>query len=385
VHTPISRANTPNRRRREHGSVFLLAIVVLTVLFLLGASLIERAQTAVYRASIDNASAKSFQLAEGGIHAAIWALNQPNGWLTYSGEAATALPGGFVTVTLLPVPADRAGSPRVTLLSTGWVPGPNGTQHCPQTLRVVSYWEPDYFDFAIFGDKQVGVGNGDVNVWNEGDVSDVGTNGTSSDAVAVGPEGEVNGNVVVGLGATAPNLCVDNKGVITGAISALDSPKIMLPVPGVPEGAIELGAVKLSGGTLTLNEGVYHMTDLSMGGSAKIQCNGKVEVYLGSEGIAKVIKPNIGGQGIANTSQLPSNLLIYCLDNVVNLAVGGNGVLYGAIYAPRANIDLNAGDVYGSLIGQSVKINGADCTVYYDDRLSEDTEPHAAIRSWEVF
>jgi len=385
VHTPISRAKTPTSRRPEHGSVFLLAIVVLTVLFLLGASLIERAQTAVYRASIDNASAKSFQLAEAGIQAAIWALSQPNGWLTYTGEDATALPGGFVTVTLLPLPADRAASSRVTLLSTGWVPGPNGTQRSPQTVRVLSYWEPDYFDFAIFGDEQVEVGNGDVDVWNEGDISDVGTNGTSSDAVAVGPEGEVNGNVVVGFGATAPGLCVDNKGVITGAISAIDSPKLMPSVLVVPEGAIELGDVKLNGGTLTLDEGVYHMTDLSMLGNAEIQCNGKVEIYLGSEGTAKDVKPNIGGKGIANTSQLPSNLLIYCLDNVVNLSVSGNGVLYGAIYAPSANIDLNSGDVYGSLVGQSVKINGEDCTVCYDDRLSEDTEPHAAVRSWEAF
>ena len=381
----MSRVKTPTSRRQEHGSVFLLAIVVLTVLFLLGASLIERAQTAVYRASIDNASAKSFQLAEAGIHAAIWALNQPNGWLTYTGEAATPLPGGFVTVTVLPVPADRADYPRVTLLSTGWVPGPNGTRRCPQTVRVVSYWEPDYFDFAIFGDEQVEVGNGEVGAWKEGDISDIGTNGTSWDAVVVAPEDKVNGNVVVGLGAAAPDLCVYNKGVITGTISALDSTKLMPSVPGVPEGAIELGDVRLNGTTLTLDEGVYHMTDLAMVSKAAIQCNGKVELYLGSEGSATAIKPNIGGQGIANTSQLPSNLLIYCLDNVVNLSVSGNGVLYGAIYAPSANIDLNAGDVYGSLIGQSVKINGADCTVCYDDRLSEDTGPHATIRSWEAF
>ena len=231
----------PSSRRGEHGSIFLLSIMVLVVLFLLGASLLERAQTAIHRASNDNASAKSFRLAEAGINAAIWALNQPNGWLTYTGEAATALPGGFVTVTVLPVPADREGYPRVTLLATGWVPG---------------------------------------------------TNGTSSDAGAVAHEGEVDGDVVVALGATAPDLCVDNKGVITGTISALDSPKLMPSVPGV---------------------------------------------------------------------------------------------LYGAVCAPSANIDLNAGDVYGSLIGQSVKINGADCTVYYDDRLSEDTGPHAAIRSWEAF
>ena len=33
---PMSRARTPTSRRGEHGSVFLLSIIVLTVLFLLG-------------------------------------------------------------------------------------------------------------------------------------------------------------------------------------------------------------------------------------------------------------------------------------------------------------------------------------------------------------
>jgi hypothetical protein len=355
------------------------------VLFVLGASLIERAQTAVYRASVDNASSSSFELAEAGVHKAVWALNQPNGWLTYGGETATALPGGFVTVTTAPAAASRTGGGRITLVATGWKAGSNGSQRCPRTIRVLGYWEPDYFDFAIFGDKTVVVSNGDVDVWNGGHVSDVGTNSTNANAVAVGPEGRVNGNVVVGLGATAPDLCVDNKGEITGTVSALNSPKIMPSVARVPDGAIELGDVKVNGGTLKLGAGVYHLTNLSMAGTGKIECNGKVEIYLGSLGSVKAIQPNIGGQGIANTSQIPSNLLIYCLDNVTNLAISGNGTLYGAIYAPKANIDLNAGDVCGSLAGLSVKINGEDCSVNYYEDLSKDIEPHTAVRSWEVF
>jgi hypothetical protein len=189
----------------------------------------------------------------------------------------------------------------------------------------------------------------------------------------------------VGLGATAPDLCVDNKGEITGTVSALNSPKIMPSVARVPDGAIKLGDVKVNGGTLKLGAGVYHLTNLSMAGTGKIECNGKVEIYLGSLGSVKAIQPNIGGQGIANTSQIPSNLLIYCLDNVTNLAISGNGTLYGAIYAPKANIDLNAGDVCGSLVGLSVKINGEDCSVNYYEDLSKDIEPHTAVRSWEVF
>jgi hypothetical protein len=60
-------------------------------------------------------------------------------------------------------------------------------------------------------------GNAHVDMWNAGDVPEVGMNGPSSDAVAVAPEGVVNGNVV-GPGAAAADLCVENRGVITGGV-----------------------------------------------------------------------------------------------------------------------------------------------------------------------
>ncbi|MBN1461937.1 MAG: hypothetical protein JXA57_20595, partial [Armatimonadetes bacterium] len=203
-------------RSPERGSVLLLSIVILTVIFALGASLIERAQNTVYRASAENRSTQAFELAEAGVQKAVWALSQPNGWLIYDGEQGTALPGGFVNITVTPPASARDGIQPVTIVSSGWIPAPANHPENAQTIRVLSYWEPDTFDFAIFGDQFVEVGNGDVDVWSAGDVSEVGTNGTVSDAVAVAPEGVVNGNVVVGFGATAADLCIDNKGVISG-------------------------------------------------------------------------------------------------------------------------------------------------------------------------
>ena len=151
-------------RMAEGGSVFLLAIVILTVILVLGASLIEKAQTSVYRATVDSRFAKSFHLAEAGIHKALWELNQPNGWLTYDGQGAVTLPGGLVDVAVAPDPALRSVfTNTVTVMATGYLPGPAGAQRLPCTIRVITHKDPSYFDYAVFAEDQVIIGNGTGN------------------------------------------------------------------------------------------------------------------------------------------------------------------------------------------------------------------------------
>ncbi len=69
--------------------------------------------------------------------------------------------------------------------------------------------------------------------------SDVGTNPTKSDGVAAGPEGEVSGSVVVGLGAAAPDLCGETRETASGAISSPDTVNGNDPTLGHGEGLRE--------------------------------------------------------------------------------------------------------------------------------------------------
>ncbi len=396
--------NPPNRTPHhpsQRGSVFLLAIVILTVILILGASLIERAQNTVYRASVENRSVKAFHLAEAGVNKAIWELNQPNAWLTYAGESAVELPGGLVDVSVTPVPANRGVfTTYVTVLATGYLPGPGGGMRYPATIRAITYKEPRYFSYAVFGDEQVTVGNGTVELYadsydsDDGDYdpgeatqdADIGTNSTNLDAISIKPLGEVNGDVFVGAGAVSPDLCVDNKGTITGDILALDNPVPLPSIISIPSGLIELGDVWLDNTQqLVLNEGVYHMTDLDVFGSASVLCNGKVVIFLDQSTDGATPDVRIGGNGIVNSSQIPANLVLYCSNDVVSIAISGNGAFYGGIYAPNANIVLNAGDVFGALVGKTVTLNGANSAVHYDTALRDNISPYAFMRSWEVF
>jgi len=386
-------------RRTERGAVLLLAAVILTVLLFLGASLIERAQNSVSRAATDDVSARSFHLAEAGLHKAVWELNQVNGWFAYSGEGPAALGGGHFKVGISPDPAARSVfTDQLTVVSTGYLPGPDGTRRLPVTVRAIVRRDPKYFSYAVFGKDKVKIGNGLVTVladsysstdgsYGGGNVranADIGTNSTAASAIEILPKGEVHGNIVVGAGTTTPLDSVSNKGLITGTVSSSLTPTLLPPVTRVPPGAIDLGDVYLdSNQQLVLNEGVYHMTDLDILGNAKIVCNGKVVVYVDESSDQDSPDIRIGGNGIVNTSGLPANLILYCLNDVVDIAISGNGTFCGGIYAPQAKISLNSGAVYGSLVGREVNMNGATSNVHYDEVLRDQSNSRASVISWQ--
>ena len=391
------RWRTVSCRRKQGGWVFPVAMVTLTLLLVLGASLIERAQNSLYRNTTDNRAVRAFHLADAGISRAVWSLNQTNGWLTYAGESNTLLGGGYFEVTVFPGPADREPSTsHLRVLSTGYLPGPNGSRAYSCRVHAIVAKDPRYFSYAVFGTQKVRVGNGLVTVkadsydsrdgsYGGGNVSenaDIGTNSTAAGAVEILPQGEVRGNVTVGAG-TIPQNCVNNKGMITGTISAAPSPVLIPSVRTVPPTAINLGDIWLEGSqSLVLNAGTYYMTDLDMFGSSTITCNGKVVIYLDCSTDKASPEIRIGGNGIVNTSGIPGNLVIYCRDDVTDIAISGASAFYGGIYAPKATINLNSGTVHGSLIGRVVNMNGATSHVHYDEALQDPANPHAVRCAW---
>ncbi len=385
-------------RRQQGGWVFLVAIVTLTVLLILGASLIERSQNVLYRNTVDNRSVRSFHVADAGISRAVWSLNQHNGWLTYGGEPKTLLGGGYYEVTVLPAPADREPTTNyLKVLSTGYLPGPNGSKACLHRIHAIVSKDPRYFSYAVFGREKVRVGNGVVTVkadsydstdgnyggGNVAENADVGTNSTAAGAVEILPQGEVHGSVTVGAGASPPSTAVSNRGLVTGTISSAPSPVLLPSVRTVPPNATKLGDVWLDGfQNLVLNQGTYYMTDLDMFGSSAITCNGKVVIYIDCSTDKDSPDIRIGGNGIVNTSGIPSNLVLYCRDDIVDIAVSGASSFYGGIYAPQATITLNSGTIYGSVIGKRVNMNGATSHVHYDEALHDPANPHAVRTSW---
>ena len=92
---------------------------------------------------------------------------------------------------------------------------------------------------------------------------------------------------------------------------------------------------------------------------------------------------DISGNGVVNAAQKPTNLLIYGMPpnyypgvpGALDVKVRGNGQFYGAIYAPEAAITLGgagaSGEVFGSLIGKTVTMDGNGTKIHYDEALAE--------------
>jgi hypothetical protein len=387
-------------RCRERGSVFLLAMMILIVILVLGASLIERSQTAVDRASARSRSTRAFHLAEAGIQKALWEFNQPDGWLTYAGDTELPLQGGTVDITVSPPPPDReVFTDSLVVVSTSDLPSPQGGRRHSCAIRVITHKDQNYFDYAIFGDQKVTIGNGTVTLTadsytsddgpygggNVGAAAGIGTNSTASDAVEILPQGEAHGDIFVGAGAADPSACVENNGTITGSISAFSAPVTLSSITSVPPEAVYLDNIILTGNdTLTLEEGVYWTRDMTISGKAQLICNGEVELYI-DQSLDATPDIYIGGKGMANASGIPADFTLYVLTNVpTSIRLCGEGALYGGIYAPTADIEINSGEVYGSVIGRSVTLNGSNSHIHYDEALKADDGAKAKIRSWEV-
>lgn len=81
---------------------------------------------------------------------------------------------------------------------------------------------------------------------------------------------------------------------------------------------------------------------------------------------------NVAGDGIANQSQIPSNLQIYLLGSWAHYS--GTSDFYGVLYGPSTDIDFSGdASVYGAAVGKTVDFNasgtGAPSGIHVDESL----------------
>lgn len=200
---------------------------------------------------------------------------------------------------------------------------------------------------------------------------DVGTDAVSSGAVSVSSNSTIDGSVAVGPGGD-PSTVINNQGTITGTTST-EATAWNLPLSSIPAGVSNQGSLSISGNrTVTLNEGTYWYSSLSITGNGQLRTNGAVKIYVTGN-------IDIGGNGVATAANKPPNLLIYgtvdpnnAANQCTSVSIHGNGDFYGAVYAPAASIQVSGnGSVYGSLTGNTVQINGSSgATFHYDEALS---------------
>jgi hypothetical protein len=100
---------------------------------------------------------------------------------------------------------------------------------------------------------------------------------------------------------------------------------------------------------------------------------------------------SIGGGGIANANE-PANFMLYgtrpqSASTPQDISISGNGNLSAVVYAPGADITMNgggvAGHVYGSVVGNTVKLTGGS-SFHYDESLKDlDLKDAFRLHTWQ--
>jgi choice-of-anchor A domain-containing protein len=130
------------------------------------------------------------------------------------------------------------------------------------------------------------------------------------------------------------------------------------------------------------NVTLYLTNGISFSGNKtlNITSNASVTIYAGGS-------IDDGGNGlINNSSQHPSQLIVWGLPSLTSITLHGNGAFWGAIYAPEAVVNFkgggNSGGFYGALMAYNITLTG-NSTFSYDESLKNLFGGTWVVNSWK--
>ena len=255
------------------------------------------------------------------------------------------------------------------------------------------------FEAAIFTEQHLYMKSGATVDWYNYDADDrdmqIGTNSTVPSSVVLKNTSIINGNIVVGMGGNPDDVIIDNGATINGETFTLTQIYELSPVtvPGSLESSPSLGIIR---GNTTINnsaqyssirlpankkitiEGdvtLYIAGDVILGNSAELQIaeNASLTLYLGGDFEGK------NSSMVNNLNMDPHKLKIYGLDSCTSIGFKNSSDLYGAIYAPNADVVMfNSADMYGAVTAKSFEQKNSG-TFYYDTSLREVSTSDEAV------
>ncbi len=339
--------------RGNGGSVLLTLIIAIVILAALSAALLPTLSSTQMGQVSASGAMRAYYLAEAGGRYTIPRLEE----LTFGTHAFKFSDGGsFFEI-------DKITPGLFT--STGVVSEGGGLE-----ARVtLTYRLGSRFDHALFGDTNVDTGNNVL-------IDSYSSSGETTD----GEHGDVgtNGGNLDGLSATT---------VVHGEL-VVQADKDVTP-EALPSGAAswenktdELHMAN-SAQTVALGEGEYYTDDIYLTNNSTLTITGDVILYVaGTTTALPVSTLNISAGAsliiyagedvdfslltILTPDAIPSQFLVYGLADCQSVKWGS---VYGAIYAPAADISVvNNAIIYGAVIGKTVTL-GNRVVIHYDEDL----------------
>lgn len=385
----------------------ILTIMVSVVLATLGISFLSVSINEKNLVERYKCSTQAFWVAEAGLQHAIRDfkdnnLDQDHNWYDNEAEGGIYLATPIDDAIDYELKVSGLGSDSVTLLSTGSAqcgPGSGFTQRVVSAIYEKEGSSP--FTYAAFGNTGVSLlGNtrtdsydsrlgtyGGSNIEENGDV---GTSSSSSGAITLIGSSKVKGDAQTGEDG---EVSLGWSCEVTGEISdGGPDPVSSVVVPEELSSLTSSGGINLNGSnSQVLSSGNYLMSNIKVSGNAELVLEGDVNIYLtdssslnvsGSgrlliNGTANIYvdgSVKTTGSGVVKsnkTNPSPSDFTLYGSTTSNSVKISGSGTMYGAIYAPDADVSIKGNSrLYGAAVGGAVTITGSS-KIHYDQALSD--------------
>ncbi|HUU16496.1 MAG TPA: collagen-binding domain-containing protein [Sedimentisphaerales bacterium] len=365
---------------KKRGSAIPLAIVVVLILLAMGTGLLSmglNSRTISLRTTSDITARCA---ADAGLTKALFEMNEKLKVKPWDGsslplETEVSLPNCDAVYNYT-VTSD-AGV--YTIQSTGTSNQAQRTVSCTLQLR-------GPFEAAIFTEGFINLANADEVDWYNYDAGDanlkVGTNSTAEGSVWLANSATIKGDVAVGVGGD-PETAIELKSgaTIEGQSTALTE-EVELPPVTVPEALqtlpsggdiIENTTITSSGKYSSIDLGnsetviisgdvtLYITGDIILGNSAELQIEegSSLTLYLGGDFEGK------NSSAVNNLTEDAKQLQIYGLDSCETIIFKNSSDLYGAIYAPNADVIMNnSATVYGAVVGKTFDMQNSGVFMY---------------------
>ncbi len=384
---------------KSKGSAMALMMVALIVLFLIGMGLLSLGLQGRILALQDASEVAARCAADAGLTKALFEMNEklevkPWDDSTLPQTTNEVLPNCDATFSYT-ISGDSNGV--YSIESTGDYG--RAQRKVRSTLRLKSV-----FDYGIFVNGVMDLKNGTtIDAYNldAGETLRIGTNSTDAGVISAKLGVTIDGDVVVGSGGD-PSVVVDSidEAVITGDVYSSD--EFVLSSVIVPQYLQDLTSLgTLIGGTTVTASAKYD--SINVGNGEVITVDGPVVLYvigdiiLDNSAQILIVDPNtnpnasltlyLGGNiecknggTINNTSSDPQKLTIYGLDTSTSIVFKTNSIFYGAIYAPNADVQLNAYvEYFGSCIAKSF-LQSVNANFHYDASLKNVSANDEGVR-----
>jgi len=235
----------------------------------------------------------------------------------------------------------------------------------------------------------------------------IGTNSILPNSIVLNPGVIVDGDVLIGVGGDIESV-IQDLGATIGDSYAV-SAEVVFPditVPALPDKGTK---INVHGKTLTIgpaDSGEYDRIELKRaanpgileiaGGDVVLHVTGRVDLgqdceIMVAEGasLALYLDGNLDADNDAgiNNKNSPGKFKLYGTGGETQeLNLKANGDFFGAVYAPNADITINAGgDIYGSFMCSNFELK-SDGNFYYDEALRnvgvDDEAVRFVVKQW---